>query len=102
MILKVGEVSRYILLLFASNSIVGLETSPTQVTEVYLQPLLSFSSVIATFEKFFRKNVVWRGMLVLNFGVSTTILNPVHIFCRWYKLNFGLLQGQVKFYHFYE
>ena len=51
---------------------------------------------------FVRKNLVWRCMLILNFGVSTTILNPVQIFCRWYKLNFGLLQGQVKFYHFYE
>ena len=27
-------------------------TSPTQATEAYLRPLLSFSSVIATFEKF--------------------------------------------------
>ena len=41
-------------------------------------------------------------MLIPTFGVSTTILNPVDISCRWYKLNFGLLQGQVKLYHFYE
>ena len=46
--------------------------------------------------------LVWRGMLIPNFVVSTTILNPVDISCRWYKLNFGLLQGQVKLYHFYE
>ena len=63
------------------------------------------------------KNLVWRGMLIPSFGVSTTILKPVGFFCRWYKLNFGLLQarlnrwyklnfgllqGQVKLYHFYE
>ena len=41
-------------------------------------------------------------MPIPNFGVSTTILNPVNIFCKWYKLNFGLTQGQVKSYHFYE
>ena len=48
------------------------------------------------------KNLVWRGMLIPSFGVSTTILKPVGFFCRWYKLNFGLFQGQVKLYHFYE
>ena len=42
------------------------------------------------------------SMLIPNFGVSTTIFIPVNIFCRWYKLNFGLLQDQVKSYHFYE
>ena len=41
-------------------------------------------------------------MSIPNFGVSTTISNPVNIFCKWYKLNFGLTQGQVKSYHFYE
>ena len=41
-------------------------------------------------------------MPIPNFGVSTTISNPVNIFCKWYKLNFGLTQGQVKLYHFYE
>ena len=40
-------------------------------------------------------------MLILTFGVSTIILNPVDISCRWYKLNFGLLQGQVKLYHLF-
>ena len=35
-------------------------------------------------------------MPIPNFGASTTFLNPVNIFCRWYKFNFGLLQGQVK------
>ena len=39
-------------------------------------------------------------MLIPNFGASKTILNPVNIFCRWYKLNLGVLQGQVKLYHF--
>ena len=75
-ILKVGEGSWYILQLWASNGIVGfgneawsedlimsptqateayffqIYTSPTQATEAYLRPLLSFSSVIATFEIF--------------------------------------------------
>ena len=41
-------------------------------------------------------------MPIPNFGVSRTILNPFDIFCRLYKLNFGLLQGQVKSYHFDE
>ena len=31
--------------------------------------------------------------------VSTTILNPVDIFRRWCKLNFGLLWGHVKSHH---
>ena len=44
---------------------------------------------------------MWRGMLIPNFGVSTTILNPVDISCRRYKLNFGLLQGQVKLRQFF-
>ena len=41
-------------------------------------------------------------MPIPNFGVSRTILNPFDIFCRWYKLNFELLQGQVKSHHFDE
>ena len=41
-------------------------------------------------------------MPILNFGVSTTILHQVDIICWWYKLNFGLLQGQVKSYLFHE
>ena len=41
-------------------------------------------------------------MFIPNIGVSTTILNPIDIPCRWYKLNFGLLQSQVKLYHFYD
>ena len=32
-------------------------------------------------------------------GVSTAILNPVDIFCRWYKLNFGPLRDHVKLRH---
>ena len=41
-------------------------------------------------------------MPIPNFSVSRTILNPSDIFRNWYKLNFGLLQGQVKSCHFYE
>ena len=41
-------------------------------------------------------------MLIPNFGVSKTILNPVDIHCRWHKLNFGMLLGQIKLNHFYE
>ena len=74
-------------------------TSPTEAIDVYLRPLLSFSSIL---EYFVSKNLVRRGMPITNFGVSTTILNQVDIFCWWYKLNFGLLQGQVKSYHFHE
>ena len=35
-----------------------------------------------------------------DFGVSTTILNPVDIFRRWYKFKFGLLRGHVESRHF--
>ena len=35
-----------------------------------------------------------------DFGVSAAILNPVDSFCRWCKLNFGLLRGHVKSCHF--
>ena len=41
-------------------------------------------------------------MPILNFGVSTTILNPVDIFCGRCKLKLELLQCQVKSYHFSE
>ena len=41
-------------------------------------------------------------MTILNFGVSTTILNPVDIFCDRCKLKLELLQCQVKSYHFSE
>ena len=37
-------------------------------------------------------------------GIGTVILNPVDIFRRWCKLNFGLLRGHVKHVmsvHFY-
>ena len=35
-----------------------------------------------------------------DFGVTTAILNIVYIFCRRWKLNFGLLGGHVKSRHF--
>ena len=41
-------------------------------------------------------------MLIVNFGVSTVIFNPVDIFHRWCKLNFGLMQSQVKSHRFSE
>ena len=41
-------------------------------------------------------------MLIPYFGVSMTFLNSVDFFSWWYKLNFGLLQGQIKSFHFYE
>ena len=68
-------------------------SSLTQAIEAYLRPLLSFESF--RYQKFGVE-----GMLIPNFGVST-ILNQVDIFGRWQILNFGLLQGQVKSYHFY-
>ena len=61
----------------------------------YLPPLLCFSSVMATFEIFH-----WQKFGIPNFGVSTTNLNPIDIFRRWWKLNFRLL-GQVKLSHFF-
>ena len=51
---------------------------------------------------FVSKNLAWRSMPIPNSGVNTTVVNPVDIFCSWYKLKFGLLQGQVKSYHFPE
>ena len=62
MISKVGEGSRYILQLWASDSIVGFGNEAwsedviifdsTRVRHKQLRPLLSFSLVIATFEIF--------------------------------------------------
>ena len=37
---------------------------------------------------------------VPDFGVGTAILNPVDIFCRWCKSNFGLQRGHVKSFRF--
>ena len=37
-----------------------------------------------------------------NFGVSMVIFNSVDIFCRWCKLNFGPMWGQVKMPNFSE
>ena len=44
----------------------------------------------------------WHVFLSLkpDFEVSTANLNPVDIFRRWCKLNFGLLRGHVKSRHF--
>ena len=36
----------------------------------------------------------------IHFGVSTAIVNTIYIFRRWYKLNFGPLQVQVRPHHF--
>ena len=88
--------SRYVSQLQASNSIVSFEkeacsedliifdsySSPTQTIEAYLRPLLSFSSNF-----FYIWNIsltkIWCGEYVYtNFGVSTTILNTVEVFCR--------------------
>ena len=44
--------------------------------------------------------LVWKT--IPNFGVSTVILNPLDIFRRWWKLNFGPMKGQVKSRHFSE
>ena len=48
------------------------------------------------------KKLAWRSMPIPNFGVNTTVVNPVDIFCSWCKLKFGVFQGQVKSYHFPE
>ena len=37
-----------------------------------------------------------------DFGVSTAILIPVDVFCRWCKLSFRPMRGQVKSHHFSE
>ena len=71
-------------------------TSLIQAIEAYLLTLLSFSQVMAPFE-IFNQQKFGIKMPIPNFGVSTTILDPVD---RWSKLNFGLLQGNVKLHHF--
>ena len=115
-ILKFGEWRRYISQQGVSNSIVsfGNETwsedliifDSTRIRHKPLRPICDHYWVflwwLLLLKYFISKNLVWRGMLIPNFGVSTTILSPIDIFCRWYKLNFGLLQGEVKLYHFYE
>ena len=52
-------------------------TSLKHTMNAYLLPLLSFSSLMATFEEFdfLSKNLVLRSTLISNLGVSTTILN---------------------------
>ena len=75
-------------------------TSLTHTIEAYLLPLLSFSSFDIFRQQKFGVEKYSHTQCYL--GVSTTILNPVDIFCRWYKLNFGLLQDQVKSCHFAE
>ena len=64
----------------------------TTITEFFFQEWLLLKYFIG-------KNLAWRSMLIINFGVSTTILNPVD---RWCKLKFGLLEGQFKLHHFSE
>ena len=49
-----------------------------------------------------RKKFEKNNVTIHDFGVSTTILNPVDIFCRWYKLNIGFLRGHVKLRHITE
>ena len=62
---------------------------------------MNSSSVIVTFEIF-----CWQKFGVERYAhtqfLSYQILDPFDIFCRWYKLSFGLLQGQVKSHHFYD
>ena len=47
-------------------------------------------------------NLVLRLIPISNFGVSTTVLNPVDNSCRWCKLNFEPMPDQVKLRHFSE
>ena len=51
-------------------------TSLKHIMNTHLLQLLSFSSVMTTFEIFLSKNLE-RSILISNFGVSTTILNLV-------------------------
>ena len=39
---------------------------------------------------------------ILDFGVSAAILITIDFSCRWCKLNFGPLRGQVNSRHFHE
>ena len=55
---------------------------------------------MSAFEIFHPQKFGMEKYVIPNFEVSTAILNPVGIFCRW--CYFGLLQGQVKSLHFLE
>ena len=65
------------------------------VTSVYRK--LTFRGVFTKFASFISKS--YKRSLIPDFGVTTTILNPVDIFRRWCKLKFGLLRGHVKSRH---
>ena len=94
MILKVGDWSRYISQPQASNSIVSFGNEPwsedliifnsTWVWPKPLRPIYGHYWVflwwLLLLKYFISKNLVWRGMLIPNFGVSTTILKPVDFF----------------------
>ena len=65
--------------------------------EAYLLTIyfILFSSVMTTFEIFHHQKFGMEKYVIPNFGVTTAILNPVGIFCRW--CNFGLLQGRTGY-----
>ena len=51
------------------------------------------------YSKYKKYLIMMMLIYIPDFGVSTAILNPVDIFRRWFKLNFGLLRGHVKSPH---
>ena len=75
-------------------------TSLTHAIEAYLLTITELFLVISTFEIFHHQKFGMEKYVIPNFGVSTAVLNPVGIFCRW--CYFGLLQGQFKSRHFFE
>ena len=69
----------------------------------FSSPNLYTIIIVAKIKKVFfkkkKKRVKGFFLTIPDFGVSAAILNPVDIFRRWCKLNFGLLRGHVKSRH---
>ena len=99
------EQRRYILRASKSTARFGNEASGEDLKvfdlslihtiEAYLLTIyfILFSSVMTTFEIFHHQKFGMEKYVIPNVGVTTAILDPVGIFCRW--CNSGLLQGRV-------
>ena len=64
--------------------------------EAYLLTITELFSVMSTFEIFHYQKFGIEKYVIPNFGVSTAILSPVDIFCRWCYFGLGLDWYMIK------